>query len=134
MKFEDAVKEMKKGKKFINPITKRINFLMLGNILEQIENEYHKAVICLQEIESEDWEVVEEDKDWCLKQYASIYEGIGEGRTYKHGDVKMMLDLISKDIAMPPTFQYINEYHRGYWACLEHFTNSKNKRSGLYED
>lgn len=77
MRFEDAVKEMKKGKKFINPITKRINFLMLGNILEQIENEYPKAVICLQEIESEDWEVVEEPKKtlWDKREVADGGKG-----------------------------------------------------------
>ena len=92
MDFLEAVKAMKLGKKVRRPKWHEKNYICES--AECIANMIYPAI---KDLEATDWEVVDEDNDWCLRKIPFSWAG-KNGFNYNEQTVKKMLDLILDDV------------------------------------
>jgi hypothetical protein len=102
--FEWAVEQMKEGKKVANPFTFREMQILDGWFVEKVDYYNQKYNFSLREIESTDWVLVNEDKDWTLidkieKNEVALYPDgtIRSDGLFDIVDVKKCRDLIIED-------------------------------------
>ena len=95
MNFTEAVKEMQKGKKAIMGGRK---YKIYKDTLSIYENGYWTNIVFHIYLLNNDWEIVDDDKDWNLaKQEELAFGGTKFGAKW-NDDVKKCRDLILEDL------------------------------------